>query len=403
MTETKSKTAKPAATPKAPSAAKPAVGAKAGGTGTAVKKKPGMPTIAVFIDVDNTNASRDNLLEIFTNLNLRGTVVSGKLYGYDTDSGFDDLVKQYKLQTVGKAAKDGSASVVDARLVVDAMVAAGSKKQEYIFVWAGVGDLSALFQQIKQLKGKTFTLDVPGHASENQFVDQKMRLFSPIARGTPVPTVAPAARPSSTVVASTAHVSPAAMPEPNVPVEEPEPVMSTKDALAEIEQFDWDSMEDGGAALNFDDSELDGLDDLNDIYDDDEEYEDGLEDFSDIDVDANDVYAGGVGDDYDPSVGPMTMSENERLLAITEQMLVDMKQKGKTVNLDARKIAKEIKLDDETLGIPEMTEAERNAMYPKKSSYAVFEYGMEDSGAAPDDKIPLEGPDKDEFNDFGKV
>jgi len=415
MSETKSKTAKPATAKSTAAKTGAGTGAKA-----APRKKPGMPTIAVFIDVDNTNASRDNLLEIFTSLSLRGTVTTGKLYGYDQALGFDDIIKDNKLETVGKASyKDGNASVVDTRLVVDCMVAAGSKKNEYIFVWAGVGDLASLFQQIQQLKCKTFTLDIPGYDCTNPYVDQKMRLFSPIAKKNVAPPpvqqqVAPAqsqpnaqpapktVKPEDMALTSQemmAKVDPSAMKKMN-----PATVVKTDD---EFDNFDWDSIDGDDTSFDFDESELDGLDDLEKLYasdDDDADYEDLLEDFADLNVetDSGNEVIGLMSGDYDNSnLGgnnseTMSVSENERLLAITEQMLHNMQKGGK---VDAKAVAEELSLDDESLGIPPFGEEERKSLY----SHSVFEYALDDGADAPSDLLPLEEEGPDEYSDFGKV
>lgn len=419
MTETKTKpaAAKPTVTAKTPAAkaatspkpassksttaklpvARPAAKATtATKTGTAskspAKKKSVGPKIAVFIDIENTGASRDNLLEVFTGLNLRGNVVYGKLYGYEPGTGIDDIVKDYRLETVGRVHKAGNDSVVDTRLVIDCMVAAGNRtKQEYIFVWAGVGDLSSLFAQIKQLKCKTFTLEIPGFEIDSKLVDQKMRLFSPVIRSAPV-----AKAPPSTSAPYSAATAPAPMIGSVAPMTVP-----TKQSMNVIAE-DIDGDLDLTDTFNeddfiFNDSELEGLEDLNDIYDDEEDYDDDLDDFDDL------------GDDdqaAEPSnatvnTEPMDAFENERLLAITTQMLRDMRKskKGKPAALDAKKIAKDLGLDDDTLGIPPITEEERKSIYGS----AGFEYGADDGNEAPDDREKTETEEPDEYGSFGKI
>lgn len=384
-------TSKPKAGTAAKAPAKTSVARAGTGAKTTAKKKGVGPKTAVFIDVENTHASRDNLLEIFTNLGLRCNVVYGKLYGYDEASGYGDIVKENRLDAVGKVQKAGGDSVVDTRLVIDCMLAAGSRKYEYIFVWAGIGDLASLFAQIKQQRCKTFTLDIPGYEIPDKLVDQKMRLFSPITKGkSAVAAVA--------VQTHAQHGSPvSAQRTEQVITTSSSTLPTSKPAPAVANDDDFEVDDDFDRELNFDDSILDGLGDLDDIEDDMGDYDDDLDDFADL---AGEAIIDNEEDIFDSieadAAGKMSADENARLLAVTQQMLRNMKNKK---NSDANQAAKEIGMDDESLGIPPITEEERKATY----GTAGFNYGADESNEAPDDTIKPEKEEPDEFGSFGKV
>jgi|GEM_PF-2865145 len=140
------------------------------------------PTVAAFIDLENTNASPDNILEILTNLDRKGSIIYGKIYGYTDDKvdDFEELVSERRFETIGRSRfKSDDTSVVDTRLVVDCMNFAERHGADFIFVWTGVGDLIPLFTRIVQSGCKTITVDLPEFDSNNKFVDEKIRLFSP--------------------------------------------------------------------------------------------------------------------------------------------------------------------------------------------------------------------------------
>lgn len=138
-------------------------------------------SIAVFIDLDNTNASRDNVEELFSILTGRGHIAHGRLYGYTDDrvNDFAELVSEYRLDTIGMMRFKQDHSVVDARLVLDAIRITSINRFDTVFVWAGVGDLVPLFSGLKELGVKTATVDIRDFDVDNKFVDQRIKLYSP--------------------------------------------------------------------------------------------------------------------------------------------------------------------------------------------------------------------------------
>ena len=149
--------------------------------------------IAVFIDLDNTGITAVNLVEVLSELRRQGDVVYAKLYGY-TDAKvaeFEEIVAENRLETIGRMRfKPEGVSVVDTRLVVDAIRLTTAHKFSLVFVWAGQGDLASLFQQLKDLGARTATVDVDELDTQSKFVDQRIKLFSGFTKGS-VAVVAP--------------------------------------------------------------------------------------------------------------------------------------------------------------------------------------------------------------------
>ena len=139
------------------------------------------PQVAVFIDLENTNASRENILEVFANLDRYGTISYAKVYGYSDDKSdeFEDIIAEYRIETTGKSRfRNDNVSVVDTRLVVDCLYYTDKHRPDIVFVWAGKGDLIPLFTSLVQMECKTITVDLPDFDSSNKYVDEKIRLFS---------------------------------------------------------------------------------------------------------------------------------------------------------------------------------------------------------------------------------
>ena len=137
--------------------------------------------IAMFVDLENTGIRAHNLMEVLSHLRGIGEIVFGKVYGL-TDAlvhEFEELVAENRLESIGKMRfSPGSVSVVDTRLVVDAIRLSAQHKFDLVFVWAGMGDLSSLFQVLKEMGAKTATVDVPALDTANRFVDTRVKLYS---------------------------------------------------------------------------------------------------------------------------------------------------------------------------------------------------------------------------------
>jgi len=165
------KTVKPVVKPKVTAGGAEPVGAKG-------------ETIALLIDLANTGASYNNVLEIFSILANQGKIVFAKFYGFDGERKeiFAEFVKDKNMLTAGNATfKHGEGSVVDARQISDAFMLAKSGKFTSIFLWTGVGDLSTTFALLKDYKVKTIAPRFEIFDTDNKFVDQKVKLFSPHA------------------------------------------------------------------------------------------------------------------------------------------------------------------------------------------------------------------------------
>ena len=385
MAETK----KPAANPKTLTKT-----ASAAARTSAVKKprakRETQPTVAVFIDVENTNASRDNLTEIFNSLSQKGKIAYGKFYGYryDKSADFDEIVAEHRLETVGRMRfKDGEDSVVDARLVVDCVLAAQAGKYDFVFVWAGVGDLMSLFACIRQAGSSVVTVDMPIFDSTNKFVDQKIKLFSPHSlRKRSAAAVARSAAALAAVGGGSGAGAPFHMPTPiaraaSVPAvtspfesiiaDRTIPKLPRKKGAPEFGKptmANAVSDDDDGAPRDDDDTDDIDFDNLSD-----EELEalannldNELDDFDDL---------GGGGSSRAKGAPLMSAAENEKLLALSEQMLRAM--------ADGKKF-----------------DVEKAAKAYDKSAAA---YDPNDSAEAPSDKLPPESAGGDDFSDFGNL
>lgn len=140
--------------------------------------------IAMFVDIDNTNVSPTNLLEVLSHLGQMGTVVFTKIYGYSDDKveRFEEFITEHRFETVGRMRfKQDGVSVVDTRLVVDVIRLTEVNKFDLVFIWAGRGDLVPLFSYLKEVGVKTATIDLEHIDSQNRFVDSRIKLFSEYA------------------------------------------------------------------------------------------------------------------------------------------------------------------------------------------------------------------------------
>ena len=396
-TATKSKT--PAKTP-AKTPVKSSAKAPAKKPSTPRAKKIVGPTVAVFVDIENTNASRDNLIEVFTNLSNKATVTYGKFYGYRFDKAaeYDEIVAEHRLETVGRMRfKHGDDSVIDTRLVVDAILAAESRKYDFIFIWAGVGDLMTLFAHLKQLGSKVMTVDLPVFDTANKFVDQKVKLFSnhTLHKAAPVATTAPIIKPAfnqpiinqSTSIFND-RIIPAlprkiGAPELTKPIGGPDAF----GAIADTEDDDAEGLDDE----NFDEDELDD-DDFDDLGDDD------LGDFDDLGDDDDD-------DDFDADEEEeqdeeeMNADENDKLFRLSMEML-RANREGK--DFDVEMAAKELEVtrpEDDFAKLSDDDKAD------KKNTYfnAATQYDADSSAEAKQNfEKPATGG-SDDFGDFGKI
>jgi len=375
-------------------------------------KKVTGPTIAVFVDIENANVSRDNLLELFTNLKNKGTVTYGKLYGFrfDKAADFDEVVAEYRLETVGRMRfKHGDDSVVDTRLVVDAIVAAEGRKFDFVFVWAGVGDLMTLFAHIRQLGCKVMTVDLPVFDTANKFVDSKVKLFSPHSLHKPVPVAGAAA--------VAAYSAGAAVVPPVLPTINPALVRNsgasggsgvsstvTKQdsfaAIADDEDSDEDFDEDDFDGLD-EDFNLDDIDDLDeDDLGDDEEDDSDYDDFDDLDDEEEDEEV----EEEVSGADIFTADENEKLLALTQQMYAARQRGDKKFDIEkAAKNLPQSNADDAESGVGggPLEGAPGGAGEDEESRVkygsAGFDYNAEQSGILADAKTD------DDFDDFGKL
>jgi len=332
------------------------------------KKKTSSPSIAVFIDIENTNASRDNLTEVFTALAQKGAITYGKFYGYrfDKAANFDEFVAEHRLETVGRMrVKDGADSVVDTRLVVDCMLAVQKTKYDFVFVWAGVGDLMSLFASIKQLGSKVITVDLPVFDCNNKFVDQKIKLFSTHSLKQALPiAAAPTASFSAATSAPAAMSSPisdimAGRVIPQLPRKKGAPEFGKSVISSSLSSVIADGGDgEGESAIDFNNMDLSNMTDeeLEELV---ASLDDNLDDFDDLDG------GGSAGDAVD----------NERLSAITDQMIRAMMEGRKIDTKDAI----------------------------KKYEKSATAYDPGDSNEAPSDKLPPDKNAPDEFSDFGKL
>jgi hypothetical protein len=152
------------------------------GAATPVKRKG--ESIGLFVDLDNTNMSPDNLMEAISILQTKGHVSYGKLYGYTDEKAefFEEIVVEHKFETVGKLRmKTDSTSMLDPRLLFECLEISAKHKFDHVFVWAGVGDMIPLFSRLRDLKCKVMTIDNTAFDCANKFVDQAIKLYSPFS------------------------------------------------------------------------------------------------------------------------------------------------------------------------------------------------------------------------------
>jgi hypothetical protein len=139
--------------------------------------------IAMFIDLDNTRISKNNLEELFYNITAKHEVVLAKVYGYDENKEeFKEVIEKYNMQTAGRMRyKPVGIDVTDIRVPLDAYECAqkNSRSVDMIFVWCHPCDLSVLFEKIIDCGVSTATIDHPAMDCNNKFVSDKIRLFSP--------------------------------------------------------------------------------------------------------------------------------------------------------------------------------------------------------------------------------
>ena len=191
----------PVALPKV--VAKPKVGKPKLPTGKQVAKNVRKgDSIAVLVDLDNTGASLDNLMEIFSVMQNKGTIAYAKIYGYSDDKVaiFEEFIAEHRLETCGRMRFKSDASVADTRLIVDAIRLATGGNFDMIFVWTGVSDLLPFFSMLKDKGVRTATVDNINYDSQNKFVDQKIRLFSPQVEPTKM-RITSSLSPQTTVIA----------------------------------------------------------------------------------------------------------------------------------------------------------------------------------------------------------
>ncbi|MCL2569890.1 MAG: NYN domain-containing protein [Firmicutes bacterium] len=136
---------------------------------------------AVFIDIDNTNASVTNLMEIFSVLKSRGEILFAKIYGYSDDkvNEFEEFIISERVETIGKMRyKIDDKSTIDTRLITDAIRITAQHEFDTVFIWAGVGDMVPLFSALKENNVNTASVDIDDFDTQNRFVDQRLKLFS---------------------------------------------------------------------------------------------------------------------------------------------------------------------------------------------------------------------------------
>jgi len=139
-------------------------------------------SIAMFIDIDSTNASATNVLEIISILKNYGYLSYGKLYGYTDEkkADFGEIIDENRLETAGRLRfKTDGTSVIDTRLVLESVTLTQKNCFDSVFIWAGVGELTPLFERLRELDAKTLTVDLPDFDCKNKFVSQAIKLFSP--------------------------------------------------------------------------------------------------------------------------------------------------------------------------------------------------------------------------------
>lgn len=141
------------------------------------------PKIALFIDVDNAEISRENLLEILFYVNGKFQIELCKLYGFSDETlpGIREIATSYNVSTIGKMKfKQPGINCLDSRLLIDAYECAlnNQQKVDMIFVWCYPCDLSELFEKILNLGVSTATIDNSVFDCKNKFVSQTFKLYS---------------------------------------------------------------------------------------------------------------------------------------------------------------------------------------------------------------------------------
>jgi hypothetical protein len=139
--------------------------------------------VAMFIDIDNTNMTKDNLEELFYSITARQQIIFVRIYGYGPDkTEYDDIIAKYNILTVGKLlGKSTAENLVDFRVLLDAYECAvkNPKVVDTIFVWTAPCELSYLFEKIVELGVATATIDNPAFDCDNKWTSTKVKLFSP--------------------------------------------------------------------------------------------------------------------------------------------------------------------------------------------------------------------------------
>jgi hypothetical protein len=139
--------------------------------------------VALFIDIDGTNISRDNLEELFYTVTARQQILFAKIYGYGEDKAeFDDIIQKYNVQVAGKLdSKSMYGNRIDPRVLLDAYECASKNKSvlDTVFVWCAPCELSYMFERIIKLGVATATIDNPYFDCNNQWTSTKIKLFSP--------------------------------------------------------------------------------------------------------------------------------------------------------------------------------------------------------------------------------
>lgn len=357
-------------------------------------QKIGGPTIAVFIDVDNTNMSRDNFLEVFSLLRTQGVVTYGKLYGYrgGKDLEFDEIIAEYRLETVGLMRfKFNEASVVDPRLVIDAMAAADSRRYDAIFVWAGVGDLMNLFAHIKQRGRRVITVDLPAFDTTNKFIDSKIKLFSAHSLQRQSSADTGSSMPASHNKTPASQSAKNKVPEHDLGDLEDEN-FNGSDLKTDITESDLSDLGDEIEDLDLDElkgldaSDFDDLDSIADLEEEKEAAEDDLGDFADIKegLDPGEQVTNNTPTNANSDVED-ELNEEER-----EELMKALAELNSGDGAES---------SVGTMDIGNVGAAQRNS--DNKSMYGSigFDYHMEQQDPI-DDKVK---PSSDDFDDFGNL
>ncbi len=151
---------------------------------TTRKSTSSKPRIALFIDVDNVGATRENLLEILFYVNGKYQIEQCRLYGFSDETlpGISEIATEYNMTTIGKMKfKQAGTNCLDSRLLVDVYECAENNRQkiDMIFVWCYPCDLAELFEKIRDLGINTATIEHEAFDCKNKFVSQTFKLYSP--------------------------------------------------------------------------------------------------------------------------------------------------------------------------------------------------------------------------------